>query len=704
MHFGESVSEDLLEHVCILQGTDSRHSLSYGNTLPLVAHPWGMHHWTLQTDTGNWLFNAGEPLIQGIRLTHQPSPWIGDYAALCIMPQLGPLQLGVRERASSYRVNDSTLRPDHLSVRLLRYRCQTSLAPSMRGAVIRFEFETDQVPRVIIEAPAGRFDARQSGTHVIDGFTTGNSGGVPDNFAMHYIADFDKPIAKFERVDNSFYVEFARGTQRVELRLAGSFISVHQARVTVNSELIGRSFEGIRALARTTWLAHLERFRLDGCTPEQRRTFYSCLYRTLLFPRTFSEIDDAGNELHYSPYDGKVHAGPMYTDTGFWDTHRTLFPWLNWMFPETSGRMVSAFLNAYRQGGWLPQWMSPGYRACMVGTHSDAVLADAVIKNVGGFDAKLALEAMLKHATQECDSAKGHGRAGVRAIDELSYLPADEFHQSVSTTLDYAYDDWCIAQVAAAVGQVDLADRFIGRSARWRALFDAVSGFMRGRRRDGSWVEPFSQYTWGGPYVEGGPWQSSWAVPHDAIGLMRVLGGPEATIAKLDAMLSAPPGFDVGTYPFEIHEMTEMALADFGQYAHSNQPVHNVLWLYPLAGAPEKNQRAVHRVLNELYNAGPRGFPGDEDNGEMSAWFIFAALGLYPSCPGSAIYTLGLPWVPRITLEKPDGQLLSINTDQRLLSSTGTRVIRRIDGQLHRAVTLSHEQLTQANRIDVVPA
>lgn len=695
--------EDLLEHVNILQGTDSRHSLSHGNTLPLVAVPWGMHHWSLQTDTSKWLFHSGEPYVQGIRLTHQPSPWIGDYGALCVMPQVGPLQLGVRERASSYKVADSTLRPDRLNIRLLRYRCDMSLAPSMRGAVIRFEFEPDQTPRVIIEAPAGRFEAGQSGTHVVDGFTTGNSGGVPDNFAMYFIADFDKPIALFERVGNCFYVEFARGTQRVELRLAGSFISAHQARVTVHSELIGRSFEGIRALARTAWLTHLERFTLEGCTQDQRRTFYSCLYRTLLFPRTFSEIDDQGREIHYSPYDGQVHEGPMYTDTGFWDTYRTLFPWLNWMFPEVSGRMMSGFLSAYRQGGWLPQWMSPGYRSCMVGTHSDAVLTDAIVKNVGGFDRNLALEAMLKHAGSEGDRKLGVGREGVRALDELSYLPADEFRQSVSTTLDYAYDDWCIAQSAAALGQMDLADKFIGRSVRWRGLFDAVSGFMRGRKRDGSWVEPFSPYTWGGPYIEGGPWQSSWAVPHDAIGLMRMLGGPEATIAKLDAMLNAPPVFDVGSYGFEIHEMTEMALADFGQYAHSNQPVHGVLWLYPLAGAPEKNQRAVHRVLNELYHAGPRGFPGDEDNGEMSAWFVFAALGLYPSCPGSAIYTLGLPWVPRFVIQKPDGQVLTINTDQRLLNSTGTRVIRRIDGQLHRAVTLSHEQLTQANRIDVVP-
>ncbi len=703
------MSESLLEEVNILQGTDSRKSLSCGNTLPIVAMPWGMHHWSLQTDTGPWLFNATEPHLQGMRLTHQPSPWIGDYASLCIMPQVGELRLEPAGRASSYRSTEATLRPDECTVRLLRYRCTMSLAPATRGGVMRFEFEEGVVPRIIIEATPtahpGTFEATQSGSHVIDGLVSNHSGGVPDNFAMHFVADFDRRIARFEKLDRVFYVEFAPGTRRVELRLCGSFVSLDQARVTIHRELIGRSWEGVRALARTAWLEHLDRIQIDGCTREQRRTFYTCFYRTLLFPRQLSEIGADGNEIHYSPYDGKIHAGPMYTDTGFWDTYRTLFPWLNWMFPDVASRMMAGLMNAVKEGGWLPEWASPGYRGCMIGTHSDAVIADAVAKGITGFDREVALEAMIKHATQEGASDRRFGRQGVDVLDSLGYLPEDgPFKHAASATLDYAYDDWCIAQVAGAIGRDDVADEFLERSRCWRKLVDPSVGFIRGRLADGQWQTPFSPIRWGGPYVEGAAWQSTWAVPHDIPGLIGAMGGSEGMVAKLDLMLATPPSFDTGNYPLEVHEMTEMAMVDFGQYAHSNQPVHNALWLYALAGAPEKGQRAIHRVLNELYSHTPRGLAGDEDNGEMCAWFMFAAIGLYPSCPGSASYTLGLPWLPRITIRKPDGGDVMINTDQRLLTSPGTRVTRRIDGQPHRVPTLAHELLVSASRIEILSA
>lgn len=703
------MSESLLEEINILQGTDSRKSMSCGNTLPIVAMPWGTHHWSLQTDTGPWLFHASEPHLQGIRLTHQPSPWIGDYASLCIMPQVGELRLEPAHRASSYRIDEAILRPDECTVRLLRYRCTLSLAPSMRGGVMRFEFEEGAVPRIIIQATPtkfpGAFDATQSGSHVIDGVVSNHSGGVPDNFAMHFVADFDRRIASFEKLDRAFYVEFAPGTRRVELRLCGSFVSLEQARITIQRELRGRSWEGVRALARTAWLEHLERISIDGCTRQQRRTFYTCFYRTLLFPRQLSEIDADGNEIHYSPYDGQIHTGPMYTDTGFWDTYRTLFPWLNWMFPQGASRMMAGLMNAVKQGGWLPEWASPGYRGCMIGTHSDAVIADAVVKGISGFDYETALLAMIKHATQEGASDRRYGRQGVDVLESLGYLPDDRtFAHSASATLDYAYDDWCIAQVAGAIGRDEVAEEFLDRSRRWRNLFDPSVGFIRGRLTDGQWQTPFNPIAWGGAYVEGAAWQSTWAVPHDVPGLIGALGGSDGMVAKLDLMLASPPTFDLGSYQHEIHEQTEMALVNFGQYAHCNQPVHNALWLYALAGAPEKGQRAIHRVLNELYSHTPRGLPGDEDNGQMCAWFMFAAIGLYPSCPGSASYTLGLPWLPRITLRKPDGGDLMINTDQRLLTSPGTRVTRRIDGQPHRVPTIAHELLTQASRIEILSA
>lgn len=703
------MSESLLDEVHILQGTESRASLSFGNTLPIVSLPWGMHHWSVQTHPGRWIFDPNEPKVQGMRLTHQPSPWMGDYAALCILPQTGPVHLDPETRASSYRIHESTFRPDECSIYLTRYRCHMRLTPTLHGGVIRCEFDDETIPRIIVEAPRlahpGALEAYQTGSHVVQGSINNHSGGVLDRFAMYFIADFDKPIERFTQTGNIVYLEFAHGTRRVELRLAGSFISYEQARITLGRELIGRSWEGIRALARTAWLEHLERFQIDDCTSSQRKTFYSCLYRTLLFPRCFSETDEKGHEVHYSPYDGHVHSGPMYTDTGFWDSYRTVFPWLNWLFPQVSSRMMQGLLNSYCEGGWLAEWASPGYRACMIGTHSDAVIADAIVKDIPGFDRDLALQAMLQHATHEGADDRRYGRQGINVMDRLGYLPEDAgFCHAASATLDYAYDDWCIAQVAGILGQEEIFQTFLERSKRWRHLFDPRVGFIRGRLTDGSWVEPFNPIAWGGPYVEGAAWQSTWAVPHDLAGLIQAMGGSDGLVQKIDTMLSTPPDFDTGGYPSEVHEMTEMARVEFGQYAHCNQPVHHVLWLYALAGAPEKCHRSVHRVLNELYSFGPRGFAGDEDNGQMSAWFLFAAMGLYPSCPGSPSYTLGLPWFPRIVIRKPDGSDLMINTDRRLIGSPGTRVVRRIDGQWHRLPTIAHEILKSCVRIDVVPA
>lgn len=703
------MSESLLDEVCILQGTESRSSLSFGNTLPIVSLPWGMHHWSLQTHTGRWLFDPNEPKVQGMRLTHQPNPWIGDYAALCVMPQTGPVTLDPLARASSYRIQESIFRPDECSVYLTRYRCHMRLTPTFHGGVIRCEFDNETLPRMIVEAvpldSPGTMEASQTGSHVVQGRINNHSGGVPDRFAMYFIADFDKPIERFVQTDHTFYVEFSQGTRRVELRLAGSFIGYEQARITLEKELIGRSWEGIRALARTAWLEHLERFEIDGCTAHQRKTFYSCLYRTLLFPRGFSEIDAHGQEVHYSPYDGGVHPGPMYTDTGFGDSHRTVFPWLNWLFPQVASRMIQALLNGYREGGWLAEWASPGYRACVNGTHSNVVLADAIIKEIPGFDRELALQAMIKNATHEGAADRRYGRQGVAIMDQLGYLPSDAgFCHPASATLDYAYNDWCISQVAGVLGQEEIFQTFLERSKRWRNVFDPGVGFIRGRLTDGSWVQPFNPVAWGGPYVKGSAWQCTWAVPHDLAGLIQFMGGSDGLVQKIDTLLDTPPVFDTGSYPSEVHEMTEMSRVDFGQYVHCNPYMHHVLWLYALAGAPEKCHRNVHRVLNELYSFSSRGFAGDENNGGVSAWFLLASFGIYPFCPGSPSYTLGLPWLPRIVIRKPDGSDLMINTDRRLLGSPGTRVVRRIDGQLYRLPTIAHEVLENCARIDVVPA
>lgn len=638
----------MLHYVNPLQGTDSRFDLSLGNTLPLIAAPWGMNHWTLQTDEGTWAFHPDSPKLQGIRLTHQPSPWIGDYGALTFLPFCGPIHVDAKARSSAYRIADTVLHPHYLKAHLLRYNVHIELTPTTRGGIFRMTFSDPGAARFLIQPLAGESWIRiEPQARRVIGYTRGNHGGAPSNFACYFVMELNCAIdgviclnqqpqsdlleLAAERVAAA--ISFKNPSGQIEARIATSFISVDQARLNLQREVAHRSFDDIRTHTSKEWERALGRIHAESDDIEQIRTLYSCMYRCHLFPRIFHEQDSSGSLIHYSPYDGKIHSGPLYTDNGFWDTYRTLYPLLCMLDPERVGEMLAGYLNAYQEGGWLPQWASPGYRACMVGTHSDAVLAHAIACGIPGFDYHLAYEAMRKNVTVESDT-DGCGRTGMQEYETLGYLPADHFSHATSRTLDYAYNDWCVAQVARRLGHHEDADLLLRRSQNYRHVFDQKSGFMRGRLSNGSWQEPFDPFTWGGPYIEGGAWQSTWAVPHDPQGLIYLMGGREMFIRRLEQMLSTPPHFNIGTYPIEIHEMTEMALARFGQYAHSNQPVHHVLYLFAAAGAADKTALHVHRVMAELYNSSRRGLPGDEDNGEMSAWYVLSALGRFPLCPG----------------------------------------------------------------------
>jgi predicted alpha-1,2-mannosidase len=444
----------------------------------------------------------------------------------------------------------------------------------------------------------------------------------------------------------------------VNVRIGTSFVSIDQARLNLKRELGTVPFD--RAVRRTAavWENMLGRAEITTPDMEQKGTFYSCLYRALLFPRTWHEVDAVGRTFHRSPYDGKLHPGVMFADNGFWDTYRTVYPLYAILFPDQLGTILEGWVNGYRESGWLPKWPSPGERGGMIGSHIDAVIADACVKGIPGFDLAKAYEGMRKHATEVAGDRLG--RTGLDAYLRKGFVPEQGNNHGVSCTLDYAYDDFCIAQVAAALGRDDDRRTMLRRAQNYRKLFDPRVGFMRGRTAGGEWVKPFDEFAWGGPYVEGSVWQCGWAVPHDPAGLIKLMGGDKQFVAKLDHMLSQPPRFNVVHYPYEIHEMTEMAAVDFGQYAHSNQPVHHVLYLYAAAGRPDRTQYWVRRVLNELYNSGPAGFAGDEDNGEMSSWYVLSSLGFYPLCPGTTQYVFGSPLFKRVVLHPPSGRDLTI--------------------------------------------
>ena len=649
-----AMPDGFLRHVNVLQGTDSHHGFSKGNTLPLVALPFGMNHWSAQTQEGRWFFSPRDRKLQGIRCTHQPSPWMADYGHFTVMANTGAERhLSPGRRARAYR---GEFHAHRFKAELLNDGTTIEMAPTTRGAIFRFRFPAGG-GRVILEPCAGEAAIETRDARTVVGHVTGNSGGVPEGFAHFFAARFDRDATDVRAFREDETLEERSGERLgfvaefdgdVTLRLATSFLSVEQATRNLDAEL-GGSFEAIAATAERTWETNLGRIEIEGEGDDARlRTFYSCLYRTQLFPRVWHEETPEGRR-HRSPYDGGVHDGPLYTDNGFWDTYRTEYPLLALLQTDRLAEILQGWTNAYREGGWFPQWATPGYRACMVGTHIDAVMADAVTRGVTGFDVATALEGLLKHAEEVGDPAGAWGRIGIEDYRRLGYVSTDH-DESVARSLDYAYDDWCIAQLATG----ETREALLRRAGSYVNLYDPAVGFMRGRDADGSWLEPWDEFRWGSPYVEGGPWQSTWAVPHDAAGLVRLMGGEAAFVAKLDRLLATPPFFTTGAYGFEIHEMTEMAQAGFGQYAHSNQPVHHVLYLYAAAGRPWRTQREVRRVMDRLYT--PDDLPGDEDNGEMGAWYVLSALGLFPLTPGSGQWTLGSPLFRKATIHLPNGR------------------------------------------------
>ena len=697
---------DLVRYVNPLQGTDSSGGFSTGNTLPLVARPFAMTDWTLQTGEGNWgwWFSPHSRSLQGVRATHQPSPWMGDYGYFTVMAQTGPLYLKANQRSSAYRLDESTIAPNYLRVPLRRYNTLLEMTPTARCSMFRFSFPKGENGRVLLQM-AGESQAkinREDGT--ISGFTRSKSADVPASFAYYYVARFNRPwnkvqLALEDKLDEtapqldgngaSAVVEFGAGAP-VEMQIGTSFISPEQARLNLQREVGNRSFETVRAQGQSEWNEALGRITIEGATPTQTETFYSCLYRAHLFPRMFHETNAQGQTVHYSAYDGQVHPGVSYTDNGFWDTYRTVWPLFSLIQPARYGEMVEGLMQGYREGGWLAQWPSPGYRVSMPGTHGDAIIADAVVKGTGGFDVNEAYAAITKHANQPSNQ-NGAGRNRIADYLKLGYVPG-----SVSETLDFAYDDFCISQVAQKLGKTGDVEKYRQRALNYRNIYDPGVGFMRAKDAQGNWRTPFDQYAWGGPYVEGGPWQSSWAVQQDPIGLANLMGGQKPFLAKLDQLMIEPPRYDIGGYGSEIHEMTEMAVTPFGQYGHGNQPTHHILYLFAAAGQPWKTQYWTRRVMNELYS--PQGFAGDEDNGEMASWYILNALGIYPLCPGRPEYVLGSPLFRSARVRVPGRRDLIIEAPKNSAKNVYVQSVR-VNGQAHPPLWIGHQTLATGGRV-----
>jgi predicted alpha-1,2-mannosidase len=487
--------------------------------------------------------------------------------------------------------------------------------------------------------------------------------------------------------------------QAVHVKVASSFISDSQAELNLSREIGDQGFEQIRQTATDWWNEVMNRIQVDGGTPDQQKTFYTALYRTLLFPRKFYEFDENSHVVHYSPYNGEVLPGFMYTDNGFWDTFRAVFPFFTLVYPDHNARVMEGLVNTYKESGWLPEWASPGHRNCMVGSNSASIIADSWLKGIRGYDINTLYEAILKNSENE-GPMHSVGRYGVDYYNNLGYIPYDVgVNENAARTLEYAYDDFTIWKLAKELKRpADEIARFEKRAQNYRNLFDASTNFMRGKNEDGTWQSPFIPEAWGGAFTEGSSWHYTWSVFHDPQGLINLMGGDGAFVAKLDSVFSMPPVFDCAYYGFEIHEITEMVLGNMGQYAHGNQPIQHAIYLYNYAGAPWKAQYHVREVMDKLYSPLPDGLCGDEDNGQTSAWYVFSAMGFYPVCPGQPEYVVGSPLFNKVTLNLENGNRFIIKAEDNQSSNVYIQSAR-LNGRSYSKNFLQHEDIRNGGEL-----
>lgn len=714
-----SVNSNPVEWVNPLMGTDSKPSLSNGNTYPSIVLPWGMNAWMPQTGRmgDGWAYTYASDKIRGFKQTHQPSPWMNDYGQFAIMPVTGSLKFSQDDRASWFSHKTETAKPYYYSVYLADADVTTELTPTERAAQFRFTFPQNDSSFIVVDA----FDKGSSikiipAERKIVGYTTRNSGGVPANFRNYFVIYLDKPFTTVfttngtKLVNDSLEVTNAhagavigfkttRG-EKVNLRVASSFISLEQAELNLQREIGNTSFDATAQKGKQAWNKVLGRIKVEGGSEEQTRTFYSCLYRAVQFPQKHYELDAANNIMHYSPYNGQVVPGYMFAGTGFWDTFRALYPLLNLLYPEINKEMQQGLVNDYKEGGWLPEWSSPGLRNVMVGNNSASVVADAYVKGLRGYDIETLYEALLHGANNE-GPLTAVGRAGVKYYNELGYVPYDvKINENAARTLEYAYDDFTIYQLARMLKRPQAEiDLYAKRSQNYRNLFDAETKLMRGKNQDGSFQKPFNPFKWGDAFTEGNSWHYSWSVFHDVNGLKKLMGGDEMFVKMLDSVFNLPPVFDESYYGSVIHEIREMQIMNMGQYAHGNQPIQHMIYLYNYAGQPWKTQQHVRNVMAQLYKPTPDGYCGDEDNGQTSAWYIFSAMGFYPVCPGTTEYVLGTPLFKKMTITLENGKTLQVNAPNNSAANQYVQQLK-FNGKLHTKNYVDHFDLMKGGVLD----
>jgi predicted alpha-1,2-mannosidase len=710
---------DPVEWINPLMGTASKPDLSNGNTYPAIAVPWGMNFWTPQTGKmgDGWAYTYDADKIRGFKQTHQPSPWMNDYGQFSVMPVTGKMRFDQDARASWFSHKAETVKPYYYSVYLADANVTTEITPTERAAQFRFTFPKSDSSYVVVDAfDKGSYIKVIPKERKIIGYSTKYARGPLPNFKNYFVIYFDKPFVsantwhgktlaadtlELQSNHSGAIIGFktAKGEQ-IGMKVASSFISVEQADLSLKRELANDSFETTKQKAKDIWNKTLSRISVEGGTVDQTRTFYSSLYRTLFFPNKLYEIDASNKIVHWSPYTGKTLPGYMFAGTGFWDTFRALYPFLNLVYPSINKEMQQGLINDYKEGGWLPEWSSPGYANIMIGNNSASVVADAYIKGLRGYDIEKLYEALTHGANNE-GPIEAVGRAGVKYYNELGYVPFDvKISENAARTLEYSYDDFTIYQLGRALHKpASEIGIYAKRAMNYKNLFDPSTGLMRGKNKDGSFQSPFSPFKWGGAFTEGNSWHYSWSVFQDIDGLSKLMGGKEKFVSKLDSVFSLPPIFDESEYGGVIHEIREMQIANMGQYAHGNQPIQHMIYLYNYAGQPWKAQYWVREAMNRLYKATPDGYCGDEDNGQTSAWYVFSSLGFYPVTPAVDQYVLGAPLFKKVTLNLENGKQVIINAPS---NNADNRYIRsmKFNTKDYQKNWISHSELQKGAILD----
>jgi len=711
--------KEFAEFVNPLVGTDSENKLSTGNTYPAIALPWGMNFWTPQTGKmgDGWQYTYDANKICGFKQTHQPSPWIGDYGAFSIFPMTGTLKINEEERASWFSHKRETAKPYYYQAYLADYNIWVDITPTERAAQFQIKYPQNDKSYLLI-------DGYYQGSYVkvfpkekkVIGYCRNNEGGVPENFRNYFVIYFDKEIDSVYTWDKTdlhagkleeegehvgAVLKFkTKENEVVNLKVASSFISYEQAELNLKREVGNDSFEQTMVKAKNAWNEGLGKIEVEGGTESQMKTFYTALYHTMLFPRNFFEYDKDNKIVHYSPYNGQVLPGYMFTDAGFWDVFRAAFPLITIMHPGLSEKIMEGLVNTYKESGWLPEWASPGHRDCMIGSNSASIIADAYLKGIHGYDINALYEAILKNS-EKAGPIESVGRFGVNYYNSLGYIPYDvNITENVARTLEYSYDDFTIMKLAEALkrpqSEINL---FAKRALNYKNVFDASTNFMRGKNQDGSWQSPFVPDKWGDAFTEGCSWHYTWSVFHDPQGLINLMGGKDKFVAKLDSVFTSAPTFDFSYYKRQIHEITEMLIAGMGQYAHGNQPIQHGIYLYNYAGQPWKAQKYARETMDLLYTPFPDGLCGDEDNGQTSAWYVMSAAGFYSVCPGAGQYVFGSPLFEKITMHFENGKTFVVNGKNNSKENVYVKTAK-LNGKNYSKNYITHEELMKGGALD----